>query len=237
MRYFISDLHFNHYNRISNQGIITFERTNFKTIEEHDNYLVRLLIELSSKLKPEDEIWNLGDFGSLDFLYIVDYFKKAGVKTYFVYGNHDSKSDLPYFEKAFDQVFLYPVYLSQRLVVSHFPVAVWPDTINVCGHLHGAKLKDLNHICASIHVANYRPITDRYLDSVYSRLPKYVRRFLYEPWANDYCFIQPKEDVVVDPSGNIDLSASRLLQKLNTERRIQEKNPYQPYHGQGDFYE
>lgn len=229
MRYFLSDLHMGH------NAVINFERHQFKTIEEHDSYLGNIILKLSRKVKPGDEVWNLGDFGSIDYLYLMDWLKEAGAKTYFVYGNHDQHSNLSQFEQHFDQVFLYPVYLSQKLVVSHFPVAVYNDTINVHGHLHGAKLQDINHVCASIYVINYQPITDKNLDSVYSRLPKFTRRFLYEPWANDHQFTQPKEDVIVDPNGNIDLSASRLLQKLNTERRIQEKDSYQPYHGEGSF--
>jgi calcineurin-like phosphoesterase family protein len=233
LRYFISDLHFGHdYN---GRGIITFERTNFKSIEEHDGYLRTMISNLCRKLKPSDEVWNLGDFGCLDQLDTVDWIKETGAKAYFIYGNHDQKNDLPQFEKYFDQVFLYPIFLSQKLVVSHFPVAVYPDSINICGHLHGAKLRDINHVCASVHVANYHPITDKSLDTIFSKLPKFTRRFLYEPWANDYQFIQPKEDVIMDPNGVIDLSASRLLQKLNTDRRIQEMNSYQPYHGEGNF--
>lgn len=235
MRYFISDLHFGHY--WNGRGIINFERTQFKTIEEHDGYIETVISKLCRKLKPGDEVWNLGDFGNLESEYLetVNWIKDTGAKAYFVYGNHDAQVDLPYFEKYFDQVFLYPVYLSQKLVVSHFPVAVWPDSINVHGHLHSAKLQDLNHVCASIHVIKYQPITDKNLDTVFSRLPIFTRRFLYEPWAKDHQFIQPKEDVVMDPNGVIDLSASRLLQKLNTDRRIQENNSYQPYHGEGSF--
>ena len=234
MRYFISDLHFGH-SDFNGRGIITFERTQFKSIEEHDGYIEAVISRLCRKLKPGDEVWNLGDFGSLDELDTVNWIKETGAKAYFLYGNHDAQSDLSYFEKYFDQVFLYPVYLSQKLVVSHFPVAIYPDSINICGHLHGAKLQDINHICASIHVANYQPITDKNLDTVFSKLPKFTRRFLYEPWANDYQFIQPKEDVIMDPNGIIDLSASRLLQKLNTDRRILEGLEYQPYHGEGNF--
>ena len=233
MRYFISDLHFGHY--WNGRGIINFERTQFKSIEEHDAYIEAVISNLCHKLKPGDEVWNLGDFGSLTKLYTTDWIKATGAKAYFLYGNHDRQSDLSQFEHYFDQVFLYPVYLSQKLVVSHYPVAVWPDSVNVCGHLHSAKLQDLNHVCVSIHVINYQPITDRNLDTVFSRLPNFTRRFLYEPWAKDYQFIQPKEDVIMDPNGVIDLSASRLLQKLNTDRRIQENNSYQPYHGEGSF--
>ena len=233
MRYFMSDLHFGHY--WNGRGIINFERTQFKTIEEHDGYIEAVISRLCRKLKPGDEVWNLGDFGNLEYLDTVDWIKETGAKAYFVYGNHDAQSDLSYFEKHFDQVFLYPVYLSQKLVVSHYPVAVYDDTINVHGHLHGAKLRDLNHVCASIHVIDYQPLSDNHINSIYSKLPKFTRRFLYEPWAADHQFIQPKEDVIVDPNGNIDLSASRFLQYMNTKRRIQEKDSYQPYHGEGNF--
>lgn len=233
MRYFISDFHFGHdYN---GRGIITFERTQFKTIEEHDSYIENMIKELCHKLKPNDEVWNLGDFGSLTKLYTVDWIKATGAKAYFLYGNHDRQSDLSQFEHYFDQVFLYPIFLSQKLVISHYPVAVFPDTINVCGHLHGAKLQTSNYICASIHVANYQPISDNHINTVFSKLPKFTRRFLYEPWANDYKFIQPKEDVIADPNGNIDLSASRLLQRLNIEKRKINTDPYQPYHEEGIF--
>ena len=235
MRYFISDLHFGHY--WNGRGIINFERTQFKTIEEHDGYIEAVISKLCRKLKPGDEVWNLGDFGNLESEYLetVNWIKDTGAKAYFVYGNHDAQSDLFQFEKYFDQVFLYPVYLSQKLVVSHYPVAVWYDSINVCGHLHSAKLQTSNYICASIHVANYQPITDNHINTVFSKLSKFTRRFLYEPWANDYNFIQPKEDVIMDPNGNIDLSASRLLQRINTEKRKLNNDSYQPYSGEGIF--
>ena len=214
MRYFISDLHMGHL------SVINFERTDFSNIEDHDNYIANFINNLAKKLKPGDEVWNLGDYGSIDYLYLTDWIRQAGAKAYYVYGNHDQQSNLPQFEKYFDQVFLYPIFLSQKLVVSHFPVAVYPDTINVHGHLHGSELSDLNHVNASIHVAHYRPITDHNLSSIYSELPKFTRRFLYEPWAADHRFTQPKDDVIMDPNGNIDLSASRLWQKLNMECHI-----------------
>lgn len=235
MRYFISDCHFNHWNEQTQRGIISFERNNFSSIGEHDMAIVNMIHKLCKKLKPNDEVWNLGDFGSLKFLFISNLIRETGAKSYFVYGNHDKLENLEVFEKYFDQVYCYPIYLSQKLVVSHFPVAVYSDTINVHGHTHNAKLQDINHVCASIHVANYQPITDKNLDTIFSKLPNFTRRFLYEPWASDYQFIQPTEDVIIDPNGVIDLSASRLLQRLNTIRRIQEKNDYQPYHGEGNF--
>ncbi len=235
MRYFISDLHFGH--EWNGRGIINFERTQFKTIEEHDEYIEEVISNLCRKLQPGDEVWNLGDFGRLDAEYLetVNWIKDTGAKAYFVYGNHDAHANLSQFEKYFDQVFLYPVYLSQKLVVSHYPVAVWPDTVNVHGHLHSSKLCLPQYINASIHVANYHPITENQVAAAFSKIPKFTRRFLYEPWADSHQFTQPKDDVIMDPNGIIDLSASRLLQKLNTDKRLLDRSDYQPYHGEGNF--
>ena len=226
---YLLNFHFGHY--YNGYGIITFERTQFNTIEEHDQYIEIMIQNLCHKLKPGDEVWNLGDFGSLTKLYTTDWIKATGAKTYFLYGNHDRKSDLPQFEHYFDQVFLYPVYLSQKLVVSHYPVGVFPDTINIHGHLHGAELSPLNYINASIHVINYQPISEKNLDSKFAQLPKFSRRFMYEPFASWYKFTQPKEDIIMTPDGIIDLSASRLFQEINTDRILLERLGYK----KGDF--
>ena len=57
---------------------------------------------------------------------------------------------------------------------------------------------------------------------------------MYEPFAAWYRFTQPKEDVIMDQDNIIDLSASRMVQYFNTQRRIQENSSYRPYHGEGN---
>lgn len=212
MRYFISDPHFGHYSESTNRGIITFERTQFDTIQEHDNWVREMFIQLAEKAKPEDEVWVLGDWGDTSALWVMDLFN---CETFFVYGNHDSVSDLEKFKIHFDEVYQYPIYLSNKLVVSHIPVAVFEDQINVHGHLHGAILDSPNYICCSVHVANYKPITDQHINGQFAKLSKYNRRFLWEPFAHMMKFTQEREDVIKDKNGRIDLAASRVLQKLN----------------------
>jgi hypothetical protein len=67
-------------------------------------------------------------------------------------------------------------------------------------------------------VANYKPITDSHINGQFAKLPKYNRHFLWEPFAHLMRFTQEKADVVMNRDGLIDLSASRLLQKLNKEK-------------------
>lgn len=234
MIYFSSDWHFGHSTQYINKdgeqkfrGIIDFERHQFKTIQEHDDYLIELLTSWSEKWVAGSTLWFLGDFGNTDYLWVFDMFAKKGIETHFILGNHDKAEDISKIVMYCDYVHEYPVFISQKLVLSHYPVAVYEDSINVCGHLHGSKLKDDNHIIASIHVANYKPISEKQINATFSKLPKFNRRFLYEPYAADYVFTQPKADVLMDKNGRIDLSASRLLMKLRQEQHpIQGYNPY-----------
>ena len=235
--YYSSDFHFGHNSEWidsngekHNRGIITFERTQFKTIQEHDDYLVNLITTWSKTWGDGSVFWFLGDWGDLSYLWTIQLLKDSGITPKMILGNHDSISDVPIFKQYFDEVYLYPIFISQKLVLSHYPVAVYNDTINVCGHLHNSKLQDVNHVIASIHVANYQPISEKNLSTIFSKIPKFTRRFLYEPWADQYQFIGPKDEVIMDFNGNIDLSASRLLKRLDKEKR-DKNDPYQPYVG------
>lgn len=212
--YYSSDWHFSHKN------ILKFERgEKFKTIEEHDQFLIKMITDWSKKWAEGSTLWFLGDFGNPDFLWVFDILRAKNITVYFLMGNHDKLSLVPEIEKHVDQVFLYPVYTSQKLVLSHYPVAVYDDSINICGHLHSAKLADKNHMIASIHVANYQAISQRQVDSVFASIPKFDRRFLYEPYAKDYVFLDDRDDCIYDRSGRIDLPASRIYSRLKKEQK------------------
>lgn len=228
---FTSDWHFNHYDYEQNRGIITFERTNFECIEDHDEYLVDWCQRQALRYGAGSVLWFLGDFGDLSYLYVFNFFKEQGIIVNFILGNHDKQVDIDRIKYFADNIYEYPVFLTQKLIISHFPVAVYEDQCNIHGHLHGSELQDINHINASIHVANYQPITMNNIAAVFAKLPKFNRRFLYEPWAEDYVFTQEKEDVIMDRNGRIDLSASRLLQRIKTEERKQKGDSYVPYTG------
>lgn len=213
MQFFISDMHFEH------KRIIEFERDQFKTVEEHDQYLVDFFKTLAKKLKPTDELYVLGDWGSTDYLWVIDLFN---CKTIFLFGNHDKKEKLNLFKNHFDEVHLHPFFITEKIVLSHFPVAVYDDTINIHGHLHGAKLADANHVCASIDVINYKPISDKQLSKVFGKIDNYNRKFLQEPFAADYVFTKPRVDVIMDENNKIDLSGTRVLKKLQEKEKNNE---------------
>lgn len=220
-----SDWHFNHSNDKNTGGILKFERGDkFTTIQEHDKYIVELIRKWLKKLTKDDIFYFLGDFGRPTNETIAELgaiFGEARCKTVAIRGNHDHESETAQLKQLFDKVYDYPIWISHRIVLSHFPCAVWKDQLNIHGHLHSSTLDSPNHLCASLHVANYQSINNHVADGRLGNLPKYNRRFLWEPWADKYRFTQKKEDVVYDKDRKIDLSASRLLQHLKQDGKIE----------------
>lgn len=237
-RYWSSDFHFSHDVQYTNKegdtqhrGIITFERNNFNTIEEHDKTLAGIISNWSTRWAAGSTFYFLGDWGNTDYLWTMDLLRKQNIYTICILGNHDSQSDIPLFEKHFDEVYKYPIYLSNKLVLSHEPQNVWPNgQLNLHGHLHGSRLDSINHINCNIHVAGYKAISEENVANSFSKMSKYCTRFLFEDWADKYIFTQPKDDVVTDMQGKIDLSASRLLFKLN-HSHVDPETGYAPYTG------
>lgn len=220
-----SDWHLNNGNDANTGGILKFERGDkFATIQEHDRYVVNLVRQWLKKLHKDDTFYFLGDFGRptpdtfYELLYI---FKTAKCHKVAIRGNHDHEAETAELKQLFDEVYDYPIWISHRIVLSHFPCAVWKDQLNIHGHLHGSILDSPNHLCVSLHVANYQSINNHVADGRFGHLPKYNRRFLWEPWADKYRFTQKKEDIIYDKDRKIDLSASRLLQHLKQDGKIE----------------
>lgn len=220
-----SDWHFGHANDVNTKGILAFERGNkFNTIQEHDKYITECIEKWLHKLAPEDTFYFLGDFGRPDsnaLSELARIFIEAKCHKVAIRGNHDHETETKIMKTLFDEVYDYPIYISDRIILSHRPhVEMDQSVLNVSGHLHGSTLNLPNYMCASIHVNGYKPITSQQTQGKLGSLPKRDIRFLWEWFAPYYKFTQKKEDVVCDKDGNIDLAASRVIQRLVQEGRI-----------------
>lgn len=220
-----SDWHFGHANDVNTKGILAFERGNkFNTIQEHDKYITECIEKWLHKLAPEDTFYFLGDFGRPDsktLSELVRIFVEAKCHKVAIRGNHDHETETEIMKTLFNEVYDYPIYISDRIILSHRPhVEMDQSVLNVSGHLHGSTLNLPNYMCASIHVNSYKPITSQQTQGKLGFLPKRDIRFLWEWFAPYYKFTQKKEDVVYDKDGNIDLAASRVIQRLVQEGRI-----------------
>lgn len=210
--WFVSDLHLGHYwvNKTGEErGVILFERTQFKTIEEHDDYVINHLYLWASQ-HIGDTLFILGDFGDTSQLWRLDTLRyDYNITLNFVYGNHDSKEDFDKFYCYFDNVYLYPQYISERVIVSHHPVWPCPEgCINIHGHLHNAIIDSSQHLCASIHVINYQPFSWKKICRQFSKVPKVSYKFLEEPYIDNYIVLGERPDLVLEKNGKLDAKAT-----------------------------
>lgn len=196
--FFISDTHFGH------KAIIRFERTQFATIEEHDNYIIE---KVNQTVKVSDTLYILGDVGNLEKVRLLN-----GRKI-LVLGNHDKMSKKIY-EGYFAEVYEMPFYYNKRVLLSHIPEPVDKHILNVHGHLHGAVLNSDNHYNVSLALIGFTPVSEKDLQRIISRLPKQNYKFLEEWYADMYRFSDlSRTDVVFDDTGLIDLPASIKYRK------------------------
>lgn len=217
--YFISsDFHFSH------KRILEFERRRYDTLWEHDQDIIDMLERklLSSNVDSNDTFYFLGDFGwpnnEGQAQRLIDIFNITPVHTVAILGNHDSK---PFFkqqiEALFNEVHAYPIYISHRVVLSHYPVpTLYNDdrspVLNVHGHTHSSYIRGENYLCASWAVADYRCISEKAVVNRLAKLPQLDDKFLYEPYAKDYVFVpKHRDDIAYDKFGNLDVETSRQL--------------------------
>lgn len=211
-----SDFHFGH------KKILETERfARFKTIEDHDEFIVKFFEDICRKMKQEDAFWFLGDFGRPSEEHIKR-LKRAASETYgkclAILGNHDKEEEQELMEQIFDHVYDVPQFINKRLVLSHLPyLQMNPSCINCHGHLHGMSLDFPGAINASIHVAGYKPITSQLIESRQGKLPKWNMRFLYEYFAPYYKLEQKRPELIADNNKLVDVSASRVLQRLKQQ--------------------
>lgn len=197
---FISDPHLGH------ENIIKFERTQFTSINEHDDYIKNLIM---TEVKPYDTLYVLGDVGELTQENI-SFWQNVPGKTILIRGNHDTQRRR--LEEAFDTVSNVPIYYNKRILLSHEPLPVTNETLNVHGHLHGAYLESKNHLNLSIHMARYKIFTEKDLEVILRQMPKISQKFLYEWYADKYVFPTEKKDVIYDSDGKLNLQQSRRVQ-------------------------
>lgn len=121
------------------------------------------------------------------------------------------------FKEAFDEVYLNPVYIHPRIIVSHEPV--WPcpmGTLNLHGHLHASKLDSPQHLNVNIHMLNYQLASSKRVMNLLGKLEKPSFKFLEEPYVRHMLITQKKEDAIYDrKTGKIDYEASVQLYNKN----------------------
>lgn len=147
--YFTSDWHLGH-------RVITKYRSQFKTIEEHDN----AIFAEAEKLTKRDIIFVIGDFlfDCDDFEYYLERISKLSCRIKLIMGNHDSL-------KLYSQTIAknieiqLPLFTYKSFWISHCPIH--PDELrnrigNIHGHLHNATLDDNRYFDVGLDKNNFK---------------------------------------------------------------------------------
>lgn len=148
MNYFISDLHFGHYN------IIRLCHRPFESVEEMNETLIR---NWNSVVSPEDHVYVLGDL-CYHSAYNVEYFlRQLKGHKYLIIGNHDKAFKDRHFDKkdliwAKDYMELHDG--EHKIVLSHYPMVEWNGSfrgaIHLYGHIHNNTTNPAYRIMSQI---------------------------------------------------------------------------------------
>jgi len=131
MKFYISDLHFGH------ENIIRLCHRPFSGVEQMDETLIE---NWNKVVKPDDEVYVLGDIVFRSSKKPTEYFERLNGKKYLVKGNHDKvdKSWKPYFEWIKEYAEIYDN--DRKIILSHYPMVEWngyfKGTTHLFGHIH-----------------------------------------------------------------------------------------------------
>lgn len=133
--YFTSDTHFGHSN------VIRYCNRPFQSAEEMDNTIIS---NWNNRVKPDDEIYHLGDFSFRDPLL---YTSRLNGRKFLIPGNHDRRN-LPKLKTFFTVLpALFELKIQdQLLVLCHYNMRVWNKSHYGAWHLFGHSHGSLNHM-------------------------------------------------------------------------------------------
>lgn len=167
MRWWTSDQHYGH------ENIIKYCERPFPSKEEMDR---TLLYNHNSKVRPNDEVFILGDFSmkNEDSLnYFRTLLKKLNGTKHLILGNHDKLKPFTYIDIGFTSVHTsLELYINNiRFLMAHDPVTslVDRDAIWLCGHAHNLFKTLKNIINVGVDVWDFYPVSE---ENIFNLLKK-----------------------------------------------------------------
>lgn len=177
MIFVTSDLHFNHKN------IINFSRPQFKTLQEHDQFIVE---QYNSVVNKDDLVYILGDLGFSPANILKELVKQLNGRKILIIGNHDRLKDSEYFAMGFIEVIHHPIYYNNNIILSHLPVKECYDNpwvINVHGHIHNGNLDLPNYFNVNVEENNYKPINISYFEE---KAQQICQRYRWQRFGSEW---------------------------------------------------
>lgn len=150
MKYFIADTHFGHDN------IIKYENRPFSNADKMDKVIID---RWNNKVDKDDIIYHLGDVFLCNTERQFEIMEQLNGEIILIRGNHDKQTNT----KLIDRLGFKEVYnrliLEDRFILTHRPTELSNNYINIHGHTHSQREWDVNHICVSVEMIGYSPIS------------------------------------------------------------------------------
>lgn len=108
---------------------------------------------INKHVMKNDTFICLGDVGKPDYMKKIRANKKI-----LILGNHDTRGR---YEKYFDEIYAGPVFVAEKILLSHEPVYGLPWCLNIHGHDHNNMepyKEGCKHINLAANVCGYTPI-------------------------------------------------------------------------------
>lgn len=144
MRYFISDLHFNHNN------IIKLCNREFKNYTEMNASIIK---RWNQKITPNDEVFIIGDLSFGDGEMANTVLRKLNGEKILIIGNHDRFLRDYKFDKSLLKGFGNYMEIKEdnkNIVMFHYPIIEWNgfyrDSIHLYGHIHNKNIEYMDNI-------------------------------------------------------------------------------------------
>lgn len=179
MIYFTSDLHFGHANILKPE----YCDRPWDNVAEMNRGLVE---NWNSVVKPQDEVWILGDChcGRKSDKVALTWLPKCNGKKHLVKGNHDRPEFLEQAEAygIFKSIQDYAElkYNKTKFVLLHYPMRAWNGShrgsIHLYGHTHGTREGVGRSMDVGVDAVGYKPIS---IDEVYERMMKIEVKILH----------------------------------------------------------
>ena len=149
---------FQHWSKLG--GVYLISDTHFKDLDrKYMGYFISdedQFYLLNDTCHKNDTLIHLGDVGDLSYIERLKCYKVL------IMGNHDQSIEK--MQEVFDEVYSGPLWISQKLVLSHEPICIedmnlgMPTTINIHGHEHNGIKHDEYHFNIAQNVYGYVPL-------------------------------------------------------------------------------
>ncbi len=170
--WFTADTHFGHAN------IIRHCSRPFGSVDEMDAALVA---NWNAIVRPDDEVWHLGDFCFRSAKPAGRYLSLLNGRKHLVWGNHDSGEARADAGWASSQAVAEISVGGRRLVLCHYAMRVWPKchhgSVHLYGHSHGSLPGDSQSCDVGVDIPEwgYRPVSLAQIEAYLRTLPQRPR--------------------------------------------------------------